>query len=315
MSILDSIRINPTLICEMENPSPLAKMVAIQQCSDRVTHERGFNVYYTLDLWVDAKDGEYREPSDPKKRKTVIALRQLKKIVQQFELPEFLLIYAVKIDPRVVYWIKGHVSEKVQLAAVNHNPMALNFIDDPSEEVQLAAVKLCGPIIANINDPSEAVQIAAVQGRGGALKHIKNPSKAVLEASLKYAGWTLYYIKDAPETLQWIAIEQDPESIEFINDPSLAIQLAAVQKDGYAIRYIKTEVSEEVKLAAVKQKGCVIEYIDDPSPEVQMAAIGQSPWAIKYIKRPCETVNWVINDMFRTQKEINVMMDYKYSLQ
>ena len=69
-------------------------------------------------------------------------------------------------------------SEEEQMAAVQEDVFAIQYITNPSEAVQLAAVQEKGCTIQYITSPSEAVQLAAVQKDGYAIRYIKNPSKS-----------------------------------------------------------------------------------------------------------------------------------------
>ena len=121
-------------------------------------------------------------------------------------------------------------TEAEQLAAVEQNGWAIEYIHNPSEEVQLAAVEHAGQAIRYIKNPSEKVQLAAVKQDSTAIRYIKNPNEQVQLAAVKQDGWHIQYFKN----------------------PSEQVQLAAVKQDGTAIRYIKN-LSEQVQLAAVKQ--------------------------------------------------------------
>jgi len=163
--------------------------------------------------------------------------------------------------------LNQHPSEAIQLAAVQQNRRAIQYLKNPSEAVQLAAVQQDGYAIEYIKNPSEAVQLAAVQQNGWVIQHIKNPSEAIQLAAVKKSGW----------------------SIQFLKNPSEAVQLAAVKKIGWAIEYLKNP-SEAVQLAAVQQNGRAIECLKNPSEAVQLAAVQQNRWSIQYIKNPTDKV-------------------------
>ena len=75
------------------------------------------------------------------------------------------------------------VSETDQVAAVNRNGYAIQYIKNPSEKVQVAAVNQNGFAIYNIIkkgiNPSEDVQLAAVNQNVYAIEDIPNPSEKV----------------------------------------------------------------------------------------------------------------------------------------
>ena len=158
-------------------------------------------------------------------------------------------------------------TEAEQLAAVEQNGFAIQYIKNPSEQMQLAAVKQDGWAIRYINIPSEQVQLAAVRQNSWAIRYINSPSEQVQLAAVEHAG----------------------QAIQYIDNPSERVQLAAAKKDGYAIDYIKNP-SERVQLAAVEQKGNSIQCIKNPSEQVQLAAVRQNEDAIEYIKNPYPSV-------------------------
>ena len=90
------------------------------------------------------------------------------------------------------------VSETDQLAAVNKNGTAIEYIKNPSEDVQLAAVNKNGTAIYNIIkkgiNPSEEVQLAAVNKYSYAIEYIENPSEDVQLAAVNKSGTAIYYI-------------------------------------------------------------------------------------------------------------------------
>ena len=76
-------------------------------------------------------------------------------------------------------------TEAEQLAAVEQNGWAIEYIHNPSEEVQLAAVEHAGQAIRYIKNPSEKVQLAAVKQDSTAIRYIKNPNEQVQLAAVK----------------------------------------------------------------------------------------------------------------------------------
>ena len=70
-------------------------------------------------------------------------------------------------------------SEAAQIAAVQQDGDAIQYIKNPSEKIQMAAVQQNGYAIQSIKNPSEEVQMVAVQQNGYAIQYIKNPSEEV----------------------------------------------------------------------------------------------------------------------------------------
>ena len=105
------------------------------------------------------------------------------------------------------------VSETDQLAAVNKNGDAIEYIKNPSEDVQLAAVNKKGSAIYYIFDkgiiPSEDVQLAAVNKTGSAILYIIEkgiiPSEKVQLAAVNKNGRAIQYIQNPSEKVKQLA--------------------------------------------------------------------------------------------------------------
>ena len=116
-------------------------------------------------------------------------------------------------------------TEAEQLAAVEQNGYAIQYIEKPSEQLQLVAVKQDGLSIVDIKNPSEQVQLAAVKQDGLAIGFINNPS----------------------EQVQLAAVRQNCFAIEDINNPSEQVQLAAVKQYRGSIEYIRNPYPSVIK--------------------------------------------------------------------
>jgi len=159
---------------------------------------------------------------------------------------------------------------EIAIAAVRHDPSAIEYILNPGKAIQLIAVKDNGNAIEYIKQPTEDIQLAAVTSRGDAIRYIDNPSDAV----------------------QVAAVTNTPHEIQHIKHPCLAAQLEAVEANGVMIHYINNP-SEQVQLLAVGRDAGAIRYIDDPSEAVQLDAVERNPAMIKYINDPTkEVIEW-----------------------
>lgn len=80
-------------------------------------------------------------------------------------------------------------------------------------------------------------------------------------------------------------LEKNHRLIIYIADPSESAKLLVVMKNGLAIRYFddKTNISENIYLAAVRQNGFAIRFIRNPSKEVQLEAVKYNGFAIGQI--------------------------------
>jgi len=163
------------------------------------------------------------------------------------------------------------------MRVMSHNDWAVVFSleENPSEQVQLAAVQQNGNAIEYIDNPSEAVQLAAVQQNGNAIKYIIRkgiiPSERVQLAAVQQDWFAIEYIDNPSEEVQLAAVQQNLYVIGDIKNPNESVQITAVQQDGTAIRYIENP-SERVQLAAVQQDGSAIKYIKNPTPKVKKLA-------------------------------------------
>jgi hypothetical protein len=89
-----------------------------------------------------------------------------------------------------------------QLAAVQRNGLAIQWIKNPSDTVQLAAVKKDVGAIKHIENPSDTVQLSAVQQNGLAIEYIENPTPEMQLAAVQRHSWAIYWIKNpSPELL------------------------------------------------------------------------------------------------------------------
>jgi len=171
--------------------------------------------------------------------------------------------------------------------AVKNKSLALH--QNPTETMQLAAVQQDGRAIQYLKNPSEAIQLAAVQQDGRAIQYLENPSEAIQLAAMRRGGKLIRYLKNPSEAVQLSAVQQDGWAIKYLKNPSEAMQLAALQQRGRLIEYLKNP-SEAVQLAAVQQDGWAIEYLKNPTEAIQLAAVQQNGSAIKYIKHPTDKV-------------------------
>lgn len=127
------------------------------------------------------------------------------------------------------------VLNEYYLSAVEYDPWALEYIDNPSEEVQKVAVQLNAYNIGNIENPSEEIQKLAVSNRGYAIKFIKNPS----------------------EELQIEAVRREPSAIRYIKNPSEKVQIEAVRCDTNCwgvLDYIENPTQRVIEMEREKMK-------------------------------------------------------------
>lgn len=219
-------------------------------------------------------------------------------------LPESDQIRVVSKHPWKINAIKNP-SEAVQLAAVKHNPHALDYILEagitPPESVQLVAVRSNGTQLADLLKyeikPSEAVQLAAVQEEGEMIYNLINsditPSENVIAAAVKTYFYVLksihkshitprikieilkllmYYIKGGDRFLavDLFNILKDKN----LNWPELNILHDKMMSNGMLTEAQDLNSATEAdQIAAMQQNGEEIEKIQNPSEAVQLAAV------------------------------------------
>jgi hypothetical protein len=114
----------------------------------------------------------------------------------------------------------------------------IQLIKNPTEKVKLAAVQQDSLAIQFIEDPSEAVQLAAVQGNGYVIQFIKNPSEKVQRAAVKQNFRAIRYINNPSEDVQLEAMQQSHHAISYIKNPSYFIKtLSQVMKNEHISRH------------------------------------------------------------------------------
>ena len=107
-------------------------------------------------------------------------------------------------------------SEKIKIAAVKKNGLAIAFIENPSEKVQLSAVKEDIRAIQYIKNPSKNVQLFVVKRYGSGIKFIKNPNDEVKLAAVKQNGYAIEYIKNPIEEVQLAAVIKNTYYIAWV---------------------------------------------------------------------------------------------------
>jgi hypothetical protein len=113
---------------------------------------------------------------------------------------------SIKHDYTKLQYYYGELPEETQLAVVNQNCFAIEYIQNPTEKVQLAALKQNGYSIKKIVNPSEAVQLAAVNQNGYTIEYIENPSERVQLAAVKGNGFSILFLENPSDEVQIAAV-------------------------------------------------------------------------------------------------------------
>ena len=123
------------------------------------------------------------------------------------------------------------VLNEYYLSAVEYDPWALEYIDNPSEEVQVQALKKNSNVFKLIDNPSEEVQKVAVQSNAYNIVNIENPSEEIQKLAVSNRGYAIKFIKNPSEELQIEAVRRSPSAIRHIKNPSEKVQIEAVRCD------------------------------------------------------------------------------------
>ena len=145
------------------------------------------------------------------------------------------------------------VLNEYYLGAVEYDPWALEYIENPSEEIQIQALKKNSNVFKLIDNPSEEVQKVAVQLNAYNIGNIENPSEEIQKLAVSNRGYAIRYIKNPSEEVKLRAVSQNGEAIRFIENPSEEIQLQAVRNSHYSLKFIDNP-SEKVKEVAKKRE-------------------------------------------------------------
>ena len=194
-------------------------------------------------------------------------LKNVKKEMTPTELNNsstFKIISFIKKDWRVIAFIEKP-SERIQLAAVNKNPVSIRYISHPTPLVSKIAIKQYPAIIRYLKNPSEKLKHLAVSSdeTGNVIKYISKPSKKLIFKAIKKNAYAIKYI--------------DPKYI------SEDIIIATAQKCPPAITSLIPVCSKETLNKLLGIDGSLICFIKNPTEHQQLTAIRSYPLAFKYM--------------------------------
>lgn len=190
-----------------------------------------------------------------------------------------------------------------QIKAVEHNPVFIQYIDNPAEEVQLALLKRNPWCFKHIANPTAKVCIAAVKAdvqnicfvissapeireillRGLKKKNLCYGLDDELFPNFDFDNLIKRFNFSEEEILSILA--KNPEFIGRMKESSLAMQLSAVKKNTDWFRHIKHPHNETI-LYALSRNGLMIECVKNPNETHQLTAVSNSADAIRFIKKP-----------------------------
>ncbi|MEN4046678.1 MULTISPECIES: hypothetical protein [Sulfurimonas] len=153
------------------------------------------------------------------------------------------LSYAQQIKERTKYY--SSLSEEEQIKAVTQYWWKIQFIKAPSYKVQKAALETSPRAIEEIENPTKEIQILAVN------KIMKNGSFNIALTKL---------IESFDEEAQIVAVRHNPQIIKFITYPSEKVQLEAVKLNPFVIKNI-INATQKAKQEAVKRNPRVAKFL------------------------------------------------------
>ena len=130
------------------------------------------------------------------------------------------------------------MNEAEQLEAIERDWQYIHFMHHPSKKVQLAALEKNPEAIEDIDRPCIEAQMLAV--------------KKLIDDHGAFSIILTKQIKRFDEPAQIAAVTKAPQLIRYIPYPSVKVQLAAIKQNPWIAKSIN-HLSKEAKEAAVKQ--------------------------------------------------------------
>ena len=153
------------------------------------------------------------------------------------------LSYSEKMQRQIQHY--SSLSEEEQIKAVEEYWWRVGFIKNPSYRVQKAALDKSPHAIEDIHNPTKEIQVLAVR-------------KIMKDGSFNIALTKL--IKSFSEEAQIEAVKHNPQIIQYIAYPSPKVQLAAVRKNPFVIKNI-INATDEAKQEAIKLNPRVAKFL------------------------------------------------------
>ncbi|PLY08031.1 MAG: hypothetical protein C0625_03535 [Arcobacter sp.] len=196
-------------------------------------------------------------------------------------------------------------SPKIELLAVKYLKKPFKYYSNPTKEAQLLAIEKNVNNIFNIKNPSKEVIKKAIEKNYRIVTRLtlNNEMKLfAIKQNLKvfnlitldkksqdyFFKTTKFLDKDLAHDKKLELLKKYPFCIKYIKNPTEEEQLIAINSNSYALNYIKTPVSEKIKLTAIKRSPNVFKQIKNPSFELQKEAVKANAKNIQYIKEQKE---------------------------
>jgi hypothetical protein len=188
-------------------------------------------------------------------------------------------------NPLMLGFYVNH-SERMCLAAVTVNGMALGLAKRKTPKVRMAAIMQNPDSIQFITNPTEEEQLAAVRIDAYAVKHIKNPSyKVYLNACAQFGG----IVTEVPahivdKAMVDVAWESSAWAIQAMHYPSQELYLEAVRRTPRTLRLVPDHLkTDEMEQLALERDGICILWVRDANEEKRMQAITRTPEAVRVL--------------------------------
>lgn len=149
-------------------------------------------------------------------------------------------------DRTIIRNIEDIITNELKFEIIREDPLLLRYFNNLSDSLIDYAISLEPMAIEFIKDPSYEIKLKAVKHNGNAIQFIKNPEIELQLEAVKELPFSLLYIENPDDLVKLYAIKYDPEIIEYIDNPNEDMQFAAVNSNIRYLSYIK-DPSNNVK--------------------------------------------------------------------
>ena len=213
----------------------------------------------------------------------------------------------ITVDPKNWIELAKEVTPEMQMNIVKHNPMNIQYLEDPSMALQKFAVDATyGDAIEVISNSSLNIQLYALKHFNISVSQIKNPKDEVLKRAIEKDPKEIGKLINPPAWLQIMAIEEQPSLLLVINQwnirPTQApeAQIKAFELDKRAHEWMKPPSSEALThmastgldISRYLKGDAGVEYLitmSDPQLDLKIMAAQANGMSLDYILKKTET--------------------------
>jgi len=127
------------------------------------------------------------------------------------------------------------------MAAVQHDGMALKYVKAQTPALCLAAVRQDGLALRFVTEQTHALCMVAVQQDGSALMYVDAQTPELCMVAVQQNGLALEYVKEQTPELCMAAVQQDGRALERVTKQTPELCMAAVQGWGGALEYVRDD--------------------------------------------------------------------------